>query len=141
MKSPTGNPCRECPFRRKSLAGYVGATTPEEFLASSHSAAEPMPCHMEVNYERKDWQAQAKKVHQCSGHAIYLENVCKVPRTDDVKTLPADKELVFGNGYAFLEHHGGDPVEWMKMMLPPGVKISKTYAAYVRKQAKALARK
>lgn len=105
MKPPKGKPCVECPFRRKSLQGYLGAATPSEFIVTAHSGRVPMPCHMEVDYERKDWKKQQEKVHQCSGHAIYLSNSCKMPESKDVKTLPKDTKTVFNWPHEMLSYH------------------------------------
>jgi hypothetical protein len=135
MKSPKKNPCSECPFRRKSLPGYLGRATPESFLAAAHSGAVSMPCHSEVDYERDDWEEQQTRVHQCTGHAIYLSNTCKQSESPDVRKLPANRELVFAGPPDFLEHHGGDPIVFMQAMLP-GIKYSKAEQKRTRENFK-----
>lgn len=98
-------PCRECPFRVAALPGYVGNSTPLEFIQVSETGAR-MPCHMRVNYESPDWKDQQKHAPQCAGHSIYMRNRCKVPRQGaplvDVKE---DREKVFTNPQGFLDHH------------------------------------
>ena len=54
MKPPKGSPCAECPFRRKSLQGYLGANDVAEFVLAAEGGQSPMPCHMEVDYERPE---------------------------------------------------------------------------------------
>lgn len=106
MKSPTGSPCQECPFRKKSLQGYVGAATPAEFVLSAEGGQQPMPCHMDIDYEKKDWKdKQLPNAHQCSGHAIFLSNMCKGLLGPGVHRLPADTENVFQFPSQMLQYH------------------------------------
>ncbi len=53
-------PCKECPWRRKSARGWLGADNPQGFLSTT-LADTRMPCHMAVNYEREDWREQAER--------------------------------------------------------------------------------
>jgi len=46
------SPCKECPFRRRSLPGYVGASTPTEFISTTQADV-AMPCHMSVDWVGK----------------------------------------------------------------------------------------
>ncbi len=105
MKKPKGSPCEECPFKKKSLQGYVGNTTVAEFVMQAEGGASPMPCHMEVDYEKKDWKKQQEKVHQCSGHAIFLSNMCKGHLGPGVERLPRDTETVFQFPSQMLQYH------------------------------------
>lgn len=106
MLPPKGKPCAQCPMRRKSLPGYLGADEPEHFIAMMHSDT-PMPCHLAVDYADPDWQDTLDEVPQCSGQGIYLSNVCKRPRPGEnaARTLPADPEHVFASRQEFLDHH------------------------------------
>jgi hypothetical protein len=100
-------PCSQCPWRRKSAAGWLGASTAEEFVAQGESDIR-MPCHTHVDYEREDWAAQAMLAPQCAGRAVYLRNKCKVPRdpilASFVRTCLPDKE-VFSWPHEFIAHH------------------------------------
>jgi hypothetical protein len=96
-------PCRECPWRRESFPGWLGASEPGEFLAQSDAGLR-MPCHMAVNYESANWEQQAKTAPQCAGHAIFLSNRCKLPAPGVLK-LPADRETVFSRPHEFVAHH------------------------------------
>lgn len=96
-------------MRRKSLPGWLGATTPDEFIAAMHSDL-PMPCHAAVDYSDPNWKDKLADVPQCSGQAIYLSNVCKIPRPmisgiPVALTLPKDHELVFSSPADFLKYH------------------------------------
>lgn len=97
-------PCRECPFRRASAPGYLGNSSPLEFQKCAASPTR-MPCHLRVDYERKDWKRQAAKAPQCVGRAILTANICK--RVDDplLLTAKADRVAVFSHPLEMLEHH------------------------------------
>jgi hypothetical protein len=105
MRKPTGKPCSECPFRRKSLAGYTGAQAPAEFLALAINGETPLPCHLKVDYEDKGWEDQLGDVPQCSGHAIFLGHTGKRPRNPDVAVLGSKPPQVFDNTPELLKHH------------------------------------
>lgn len=105
MNSPTGKPCKECPFKRKSAAGYLGADTPEGFIAST-LADTPMPCHLTIDYEDKEWEdEQLPSATYCSGALIFFRNMCKMSRDPNRPQLPANRDAVFSNPKEFLEHH------------------------------------
>ncbi len=103
MKQHT-HPCHECPWRRVSAPGWLGASSPEEFVATSE-AEYRMPCHIHVDYECEDWEEQAEEVPQCAGRAIHFANRCKRPRNPDLLVLPADRVNVFTQTKEFLDHH------------------------------------
>ena len=103
-------PCSQCPWRRESAPGYLGESTPEQFLAQAEADIK-MPCHCMVNYERDDWQEQSENAPRCAGHAIYLRNRCKMPKEEGLARFVrevARDPAVFGRAEQFLEHHGGD---------------------------------
>ena len=100
--------CGECPWRRKSAPGWLGAAQPGEFLALSDSGTR-LSCHSAVDYEQKDWKAQAAAAPQCAGHAIFLANRCKLPQ-GDVLRLSADRETVFARPHEFVAHQAGAEV-------------------------------
>lgn len=83
-------PCHDCPWRRKSLPGWLGGSTPEDWVATAHSD-QLVTCHTTGN-------------QQCAGVAIYRANVCKMAYPPNLK-LPADKKVVFAWPTEFKEHH------------------------------------
>jgi hypothetical protein len=105
MKPPTGTPCGECPWRRKSLPGWLGPHTAEEWNAGVHGDHE-IACHLTIPDDFQDSEdADTSMMTTCSGSAIHRSNVCKSPRyVPRENALPADRELVFGYG-EFLAHH------------------------------------
>lgn len=105
MKPPTGTPCGECPWRRKSLPGWLGPHSAEEWNAGVHGDHE-IACHLSIpEHFVDDVDADTSELLTCSGAAIYRANVCKSPRNVPREhALPADRVTVFGHG-EFLAHH------------------------------------
>lgn len=83
-------PCSDCPFARDALAGWLGGSTPEEWMRMAHGETK-FECH-------------AILPHECAGAAIYRANVCKRPPEDTLE-LPADRTAVFATPMEFLAHH------------------------------------
>ena len=42
-------PCKECPFRKKSLKGYLGPHDDAKEIVALLTVGLKFPCHMEVN--------------------------------------------------------------------------------------------
>lgn len=100
-------PCRECPFRRASAAGWLGPYDADEWVQLVHSD-EPIACHLTLGVSSPEdddaWDRDGVK--QCAGAASYRANVCKSPRDPSVAIGPADRENVFANPMEFKAHHG-----------------------------------
>ena len=90
--------CNACPWRVDSPRGWLGASSPVEFLQQSE-AEWRMPCHLHVDYE------QADKAPQCAGRAIHMANRCKVPMNPELIKAQADRKAVFSNPQDFIDHH------------------------------------
>lgn len=88
-------PCEDCPFRRKSIAGWPGGMTPGDYAALAHSDS-VIKCHTKT--------LPSKEQMQCAGAAIYRKNVCKMARTPNL-SLPGNTKDVFATVLEFLEHH------------------------------------
>ena len=84
-------PCSDCPWARTALNGWLGSSTPEEWLRYAHGEG-TSECHTLLGA-------------QCAGFAIYRANVCKVPIDRNALVLPPDRERVFATPMEFLEHH------------------------------------
>lgn len=84
-------PCRECPWKRKSCAGWVGPHSPETWVQAAHGD-ENISCHLQTR-------------SQCRGAAIYRTNVAKVSRNSEILVLPLDRRLVFSSPTEFINHH------------------------------------
>lgn len=84
-------PCSDCPWSPKSIPGWLGRLTAEEWIAAAHGETH-VDCHTLIG-------------PQCAGVAIYRANVCKLPRDPEQLRLPADRTRVFPNAAAFRDHH------------------------------------
>lgn len=105
-------PCHDCPFRRAALVGWLGGSTPEEYLRLAHTET-VIDCHACVGPK-----GQAL---QCAGVAVYRANVLKSPPEGAIE-LPKDKANVFATPMEFLSHHAGKPVtvqDVTKAFVPP----------------------
>lgn len=96
------NPCRECPFRRKSAPGYLGGGTVEEWMADLTFGDTAFVCHM---------AEQKGKRHLCAGSMIHYLNSCKMPRDRDfaamLKHYAKNSVAVFDWPHEFQAHHAG----------------------------------
>lgn len=101
-------PCAECPFKRRSLQGWLGNSTPLEFIRTTMAEHE-MPCHMQVDYEQEDWREQQEEVSLCAGSLILFRNFYKRPRdgklAEAVERVRRNTQLVFTTPWQFLKHH------------------------------------
>jgi hypothetical protein len=84
-------PCRDCPWSRDAVPGWLGGVAGRTWVAEAHGDA-AIDCH-------------TRRGAQCAGAAIYRANVCKVSRDPAVLRLPRDRDAAFDHPEAFLEHH------------------------------------
>lgn len=100
-------PCKECPFRRKSMPGHTGDTEPEEFIQTA-LADYRMPCHLTIDYSDPEWKEkfdQKQIGKECAGNAVFFANICKVPRDRSRLRLKEDEINVFSTATEFVAHH------------------------------------
>lgn len=111
-RPPTPKPCSDCPFRRASMPGWLGAGSPESFL-DCLQRDEPLPCHQTIDYDDprwlEKWNAQ-QGGSMCGGALIFLANKLQHPRTRGFPTLPSDRVTVFSDSLEFVRHHREAPV-------------------------------
>lgn len=88
------SPCKDCPFARTAVAGWLGAYSPDQYIAFAHSDHN-IECHV-INGP------------QCAGAAIYRANTFKRVELP-LLTLPRDTETVFATPMEFLAHHRQGP--------------------------------
>lgn len=89
------SPCSDCPFARKSMPGWLGSMTADEWMMLAHGEGSA-DCHAT---KRPDGGAWA-----CAGLAIYRANVCKSVRDPEALRLSPDRDKVFSFG-EFKRHH------------------------------------
>lgn len=100
VKTQHKSPCSDCPFARKSLAGWLGRMSAATWIKVILGDGR-VECHTRVPM-------------QCAGSAIFRANICKVPRDSSVlHGLPADRIGVFATPQEFLNHHeNGMATSW-----------------------------
>jgi hypothetical protein len=99
-KAQHKKPCADCPWSRKSLPGWTGSISVDEWLVIAHGEG-VVECHT-MKSTTGSWQ--------CADAAIYRSNVCKSPRSQSILILPRDTKRVFTFG-EFKQHHDGkDPL-------------------------------
>lgn len=131
-------PCSECPFRKKSLPGYVGGHKDIYEIYEYAQYDVKFPCHMSVTKVQKEMALQheqdddldvnhinaevIEKAMHCTGSLIFMNNIIKSSR--DPKTRELQKQLgksseVFQSAHEFLRYHKTkDPngLELIRMM-------------------------
>jgi hypothetical protein len=88
------SPCSDCPWTRKSLNGWLGSLSADEWVRIAHSDS-VVDCH-------------TLRGAQCAGIAVYRRNVAKMAYPPNLK-LEADRVNVFANPMQFVEHHSKVP--------------------------------
>lgn len=112
---PCKKACRECPFRRTSVPGWLGSASfdpnpGQSFLVQHWFQDVPLPCHMQVNWEKDDSQEQATVKPLCYGLLTMMKNSCKMPHDRGlaaaVAAMERDPEF-FSFPQEFYDHHNG----------------------------------
>lgn len=112
MKLKRKTPCKECPFRKTSLPGWLGPWTTQEILAQVHSEG-GLACHTVVNKlveegVEQDSEEMQERTHVCVGSLQHANASCKRYRhpmlagwAEEVGTSDQILDL-----RAFMNHHG-----------------------------------
>lgn len=104
--------CKDCPFRRKHPAGWMGSNHPWDHSQSALSD-ESVGCHSSFpqdGYENKiKFQIAEKRAPRCRGALTFMRNIGKVPRNKEMRKLAdsvkPDKKNCFATLGEFLKHH------------------------------------
>jgi len=89
------HPCKDCPFARTAIPGWLADKTPAEYCLLAHHDG-IIECHTT--------KLPDDSAVQCAGAAIYRSNVVK-HCDEPVLSLPADTDEVFATPMEFVEHH------------------------------------
>jgi hypothetical protein len=99
-------PCKDCPFRKDSLPGWLGAyETAEEFIGIHYQCEIRNPCHMTVDYTDPNWREGLEEASPCAGQAVMFRNSGKLPRNWTPIDVEVDREHVFTWPPDFIKHH------------------------------------
>ena len=72
MKDNLKKPCDECPFRKKSLKGWLGGETPQSTLDFVNGEAD-FACH-------KTRHKEESAMSRCKGFLMFTRKMCKIPK-------------------------------------------------------------
>ncbi|MBS4016807.1 MAG: hypothetical protein KGZ68_01100 [Dechloromonas sp.] len=112
MRTNLTEPCKECPFRRNSMPGWLGPWEPTDLLAAIKVA--PFPCHRTIKADISFDDPRTAKMELCAGAALFLNNKMeksRCPETAAYQRGLATDDTVFATDAELLEHHGSAPVK------------------------------
>jgi hypothetical protein len=102
------SPCSECPFRRTSTRGWLGADNPEHFVEQTLRGAD-MPCHMDIDYSDKEWMTtQEPDAPMCVGALQFQNNwlsLSRNPKVAEAQRQVGNNVNVFDSPEQFMIHH------------------------------------
>ena len=122
MKFDKTTPCNECPFRKKSIPGWLGGGDPTDFVQDTMNDA-LMPCHTDKNFiKARDTDHTPEEfqeallngpIQHCAGARIFFKNQCKMSSNQIFmkaqaagKVKPVEKNPdVFSWRHEFIAHH------------------------------------
>jgi len=114
MKFNRKDPCKQCPFKKNSAPGWLGAYSISD-IKNAILNEEVFPCHPTVNYEDHDFIKNQimnpdSKVQFCAGFAILSKRLCKLPRDKDMSNywrnvINKDSQYVFDSFKDFEDYH------------------------------------
>lgn len=127
MDSDTPAICKECPFRVKSLKGYVGGHESfNEILALVHFH-QKFPCHMKVNAlqlaDDLEFDEAVEQAPHCAGALAYMNATCIRPRDKELQDqcdVVGRREDVFRTPMEGMLYHDGK----ITPLLPSGIELS-----------------
>lgn len=95
-------PCSNCPFRKDSQRGWLGASRMTEIIKQ-----DSFVCHKTVDYSKEENEDDPNRL-QCAGHMLLLENnnmFVRLARALRQKLNLSGRELVFNNVKECINHH------------------------------------
>lgn len=113
-------PCKECPFRKASVPGWLGPWEPDELM--SNIPYVEFPCHKTIKPSDK---GVAPHHQVCAGAAMFLNNKVqrsRAPIMDAHQSYLRDQAVdhsgVFSNAQEFMAHHTQDRKIWAGQQTP-----------------------
>ena len=89
--------CRQCPFRKDSLPGYLGEYRPAEVFSNLWKG-QPFFCHTAIDYADPDWLEKAMSPgggKLCVG-GLAFANAIGAPLRDSHNERPLPKAILVG---------------------------------------------
>lgn len=111
MKDYRKKPCKDCPFKKTSLAGWLGNQKPENIISYLEQDHE-FPCHNTIpkgsNLVSAEEAKNSETMQHCAGALIMHKKSCKRSRDSKVAQWQSDiksDDDVFSHKSQFLDHH------------------------------------
>lgn len=97
-------PCKECPFRKNSIVGYLGEElyNPKGFLLQLDENI--VPCHLTIDWENE----KLDRAIPCIGSMQFMNNSGRLSRAGIVARIQRNygkNENIFQFYHEFIEHH------------------------------------
>ena len=95
-------PCKECPYKKTSIPGYMGGNSVELYSSFLRNNEEYVPCHMTQDTPNEDY---------CVGRVLVRLNDCKQSRNPDLRIVEEvnkenpHRDQVFDWAFEFDKHH------------------------------------
>jgi hypothetical protein len=105
-------PCKECPFRRASMPGWLGDHATSQEIVNIVQFDGFFPCHMRVSRLVNlgvPFPTAAAEAEHCIGALAFMNNSCKVSRDPDIARQQQEvgrREDCFSWSFEMTEHHG-----------------------------------
>lgn len=100
--------CSECPFLKKSLAGWLADYTPSELLIII-MGEKPFPCHMDQQEDVKWEEVGDDENPLCAGALMFMKKNGKIPRNyelaEKVKEINIKDCDIILSSIEFIKHH------------------------------------
>lgn len=98
-------PCKECPFRKDSIRGWLGPDTPEEVIAQVHGEG-GYPCHMSTERAVK-MEILYDDIQQCAGAVHHATAYFKLYRPGPLAQMQRrlEKKPYPVLGREFVQYH------------------------------------
>lgn len=109
------NQCKGCPFRPKSLPGWLGSYTVGDIFRYIWKGA-PFFCHTSINYRNPNWESKAIETGKlCTGGLLFAKKILAPDREIQhekiraarLKVLEIEDKIECMGGREFGEHHTG----------------------------------
>jgi hypothetical protein len=98
--------CAECPFRRTSLAGWLGDDRPDDVIGLLRTDR-PYHCHLDVAKAIAAKRPSSDSAH-CAGALQFMKSIAKLPRSATgsaaVKAISVEPDCLT-SAADFLAHH------------------------------------
>lgn len=97
------HPCKNCPFRKDVLKGWLGKERAEEI-----AAANSFVCHKTVDHEHEESTGDMSKRKQCAGFLLLKGSEAQAVEMANVLQIDLNlqgRNLVFDTKEEFIKHH------------------------------------